>query len=259
MCALVLEPSGGPSLPRNTGASIARAPLLAFLDDDCLPEPGWLAALLSAAAGREAVIQGRTVPDGDRPPTAWARAIRVEGPSVLYESCNIAYRRTVFVELGGFPLLDLLPGLPAARGFGEDVLLGCRAAASYGASFAGTAVVRHRWLPGDYRDHLAARRRLVGFAELARRCPEVRAALTSGVFLSRHTARFDLAVAAALAAAAGPWWLAAGAVPYLRAALAEARWRGGPLPLRVTQLAIADAVGLASLLRGSASARMPVF
>ncbi len=40
---------------RNTGAARARAPVVAFTDDDCLPEPGWLEALLRAH-GRPSVV-----------------------------------------------------------------------------------------------------------------------------------------------------------------------------------------------------------
>jgi mycofactocin system glycosyltransferase len=39
--------AGGPSAARNTGADAARTPLVAFVDADCRPEPGWLAPLLA--------------------------------------------------------------------------------------------------------------------------------------------------------------------------------------------------------------------
>jgi len=37
-------PQGGPGAARNHGARLANAPALAFTDDDCRPEPGWLEA-----------------------------------------------------------------------------------------------------------------------------------------------------------------------------------------------------------------------
>ena len=54
--AIVLrhETSRGPAAARNTGARVASAPILAFLDDDCEPEPGW--AEQAAAAFHDDVI-----------------------------------------------------------------------------------------------------------------------------------------------------------------------------------------------------------
>src|SRR5690606_18361514 len=44
----VKGPGKGPAANRNYGASMADTPWLIFLDDDCLPEIGWLAAYDSA-------------------------------------------------------------------------------------------------------------------------------------------------------------------------------------------------------------------
>ncbi len=51
----------GPAYTRNRGAAEARAPLLAFTDDDCAPRPDWLSRLLDrAAATPGAMIGGHT-------------------------------------------------------------------------------------------------------------------------------------------------------------------------------------------------------
>ena len=42
--------SGGPAAARNAGLRAAGTALVAFLDDDCRPEPGWLEALLAHAS-----------------------------------------------------------------------------------------------------------------------------------------------------------------------------------------------------------------
>jgi GT2 family glycosyltransferase len=42
---LIERKKGGPARARNAGAKHASGSLLAFTDDDCEPEPGWLAAL----------------------------------------------------------------------------------------------------------------------------------------------------------------------------------------------------------------------
>jgi GT2 family glycosyltransferase len=43
---LIVRERGGPALARNTGAEMARGRYLAFIDDDCVPVPGWLSALV---------------------------------------------------------------------------------------------------------------------------------------------------------------------------------------------------------------------
>jgi mycofactocin glycosyltransferase len=40
------ERNGGPAAARNTGLAAAATPLVAFVDSDCVPEPGWLDPLL---------------------------------------------------------------------------------------------------------------------------------------------------------------------------------------------------------------------
>jgi GT2 family glycosyltransferase len=47
---LVRQANAGPAAARNAGAERARNEFLAFTDDDCLPEPGWLTGLAEALA-----------------------------------------------------------------------------------------------------------------------------------------------------------------------------------------------------------------
>jgi len=42
------EPAPGPGLARNRGAAAAMAPVLAFIDADCVAAPGWLQTLVTA-------------------------------------------------------------------------------------------------------------------------------------------------------------------------------------------------------------------
>lgn len=53
----LLQPAAGPGLARNMGAAAARAPLLAFIDADCIALPGWVQAAHAAAASG-AVVGG---------------------------------------------------------------------------------------------------------------------------------------------------------------------------------------------------------
>lgn len=52
----------GPAAARNAGAAVARGSVLAFTDDDCVPDPDWLAALSRHGTERPGhMIGGRTV------------------------------------------------------------------------------------------------------------------------------------------------------------------------------------------------------
>ncbi len=59
---LVTQPHAGPAAARNAGAGAAQGRYLAFTDDDCLPDSGWLRALAGRFADcPEHLVGGRTV------------------------------------------------------------------------------------------------------------------------------------------------------------------------------------------------------
>ena len=105
---LLRTPSqGGPAAARNLGWGATTAPYLAFTDDDCTPEPGWLEAGLAALTADAAVgvAQGRTrAPDGVSIDglTDWYVWRVVERSEPEFMACNIFYRRDAFEESGGF-------------------------------------------------------------------------------------------------------------------------------------------------------------
>lgn len=249
-----LPANRGPAGARNAAVATSRAPLLAFTDDDCLPEPGWLEALLAAADAAD-LVQGRTEPDRSLPPAgAWARTIRIAGPTPLFETCNIAYRRTAFEAAGGFDESDPVSARPGGRAFGEDALLGAAVLAVGGRrAFAPDAVVHHRYLPGSFVGHVREMRNLAGFPALARRSPALAAACWHRVFLTPRTAAFDLGVLGVLGAVIGRRpVLALATAPWVAQTLPLVREHGGrSAAVRLAQLAVADAVGAASLVEGS--------
>ncbi|MEO8713473.1 MAG: glycosyltransferase family 2 protein [Acetobacteraceae bacterium] len=69
----------GVSLARNVGARCARAAWIAYIDDDAIPEPGWVGAILDVieAPNPPAVIGGRILPLWEAPlPRWWPERLR---------------------------------------------------------------------------------------------------------------------------------------------------------------------------------------
>lgn len=105
----------GPAAARNTGLAAARAPIVAFTDDDCRAPAGWAAAwerLFSASTSDVAGAGGRVVTAGATGlPARLSQAITnglVEGlntdpqDAVFLTSNNVAYRAAELRTVGGF-------------------------------------------------------------------------------------------------------------------------------------------------------------
>ena len=114
LLARVLEqPHGGPARARNHGARAARGRLLAFTDDDCRPEAGWLARIEAALAAHPGAMVGGRVTNllTDNP---FARASQLVTDIVyahynarperarFLASNNLAVSAEGFAAIGGF-------------------------------------------------------------------------------------------------------------------------------------------------------------
>lgn len=150
----------GVSLARNTGFRAAQGAVVAITDDDALPEPAWLEALLRAFAAsspRPGLVGGRILPlwEGERPP--WFPAAReyllpifdLEGElrpfpeGSLPMTVNVAIDRSVFERLGGFD--ESVGPQTGWKISGEDSLFAWRALeAGVPIWYQPDAVVRHR-------------------------------------------------------------------------------------------------------------------
>lgn len=120
---LLAIPPSGLSIARNRGAEIATGEILAFTDDDCEPDQEWLARLDRAFANPKIAAAGG--PNLPPPARHWAEAVVISAPGapshVLLDDtsaehlpgCNIAVRKSVFAEIGGFD--------PDFRTAGDDV------------------------------------------------------------------------------------------------------------------------------------------
>jgi GT2 family glycosyltransferase len=163
----------GPAAARNTGWRAARAPLVAFTDDDCRPEPGWVEAGLAAhGAHPSALVQGRTRPEpADEPKldNPRARSIRVDRLGPFFQTCNVFYPRELLERVGGFD-----ERIPTGA---EDVDLAMRALrAGSGAVFAPDALVNHGVLEQSLIDAVRFTARWRTVPTVVRRHPPLRRA-----------------------------------------------------------------------------------
>lgn len=110
---LLRQHNQGPAAARNTGGAAARGDILAFTDDDCAPEPDWVARLVQRLRqDGNTAVGGRTINALPHNPYAEASQLLVD---YLYEyfsavpdrghfftSNNVAFPASRFRELGGF-------------------------------------------------------------------------------------------------------------------------------------------------------------
>lgn len=112
---VVLEqiPPSGLSAARNAGARIAKADILAYTDDDCIPDRNWLQQVIDFLGGHpdHAAVGGPNLP---QQPTHWREAVVCAAPGapshVLLNDtdaehlpgCNLVVRKQALEQIGGF-------------------------------------------------------------------------------------------------------------------------------------------------------------
>lgn len=138
----------GPAAARNAGALAARGRYLAFTDDDCLPEPGWLRALASALTQDPSLlVGGRVINAFPQSPYATASQDILDyryghfdddrGWTPFFTSNNIALAADRFRAIGGFDAL-----LPLAAFEDRDFCDRWRAR-NWPMRYESSAIVRH--------------------------------------------------------------------------------------------------------------------
>jgi GT2 family glycosyltransferase len=149
-CLRLAEP--GLSRARNAGLRHAACGIVAFTDDDCRPDSRWLEQLRHHFADpRVAFVTGRVAPSRalrtgasvlDRP-----EAVRYSGaqdPYGIGHGANMAFRRDVLLELGGFDEL-LGAGSELRSAEDADMLYRCLAHGWSGVYEPAAVVTHEQW------------------------------------------------------------------------------------------------------------------
>lgn len=113
------EPSAGPGLARNTGAAAAKAPVLLFIDADCVAYPGWAQAAADAVEADPAraivggdVRIGLATPPAITPLEAYEAVFAYQQKSYIATknfsgTGNLAVGRAVYDAVGPFAGIDV--------------------------------------------------------------------------------------------------------------------------------------------------------
>jgi len=187
----IRQENQGPATARNEGIRVARAPIVVFFDDDCMPEPACLERLVGSLAASDDSVAGcggNTVRNVESLVSRYVDRIGVLRPQaensvVLYLiTCNAAFRRSVLMEVNGFCGRFTCAG-------GEDPEI-CIRMAELGYTFMvrEDAVVLHDHPSGFsalFRMYSRYGRGLCVFHELGRKMPSVTVPYPGYLFL-RH-------------------------------------------------------------------------
>lgn len=171
-----VEPEAGLSRARNRAASLARTELIAYLDDDALPEPSWVRDLAAPFRDPEVMaVAGRVIPCGDTELERAAANVRgtssrgtvgndelrifsrhteswfiLAGFGAVGIGANMAFRRSAFTFWPGFDERlgsgGVLYAAEEYHAFLELIRRGKRVV------YTPHAVVRHPYAPGAGED-----------------------------------------------------------------------------------------------------------
>jgi glycosyltransferase involved in cell wall biosynthesis len=245
-----LDPGRGPAAARNAGWRAATGDVIAFTDDDCVPAPGWTAALLAAAGDGEVVVQGRVEPlPAERHLMGpFNRTLEVHAAGPFFQTANILYPRAVLERLGGFDESFTAPA-------GEDTDLGWRAQeAGVPIRYAPDALVWHAVHEFGWRGMVRDAPRFATALRVLSSHPGVRENLHHRIFWKPAHEKVLLA-AAGIALGRRTHGAALGAVvPWLLVHRAEHASRGALLRALPAHLAV-DVAEVAAMTRGSWRAR----
>jgi GT2 family glycosyltransferase len=142
----VAGPQRGPAANRNNGARIARAPWLAFTDDDCLPEENWLENLLKNTSNiNVGALEGAVLPTGQAFTSFTECPVNESGG--YFWTANVAIDRDIFQAIDGFD-----EKYPIAAHEDQDIYIRLQERTS--VKFVREAVVLHPIRDVELKAHL---------------------------------------------------------------------------------------------------------
>ena len=89
-----------PDAKRNEGIRLAKGDIVAFTDDDVLPQSDWLEKLIESFEKNPDVIGVEGYTDGDNTPILSHATKNTKGGE--YPTCNLAFKKSVLQKIGGF-------------------------------------------------------------------------------------------------------------------------------------------------------------
>ena len=101
ICYAAATLTRGPAAARNLGWRMARGAVIAFTDDDCLPEPGWLREGIAALREDLAGVSGKVIVPVASPPSDYEKNV-ARLNECEFVTANCFYRRAALEACGGF-------------------------------------------------------------------------------------------------------------------------------------------------------------
>lgn len=100
--SFVNQVNSGPAVARNTGVAHAKGEVIAFTDDDCIVDDDWLERILDVFKDESIkVLEGFTYTN-KKLRTPFTHQIENIKWNPVIPTCNAAYRKSFFEEIGGF-------------------------------------------------------------------------------------------------------------------------------------------------------------
>lgn len=265
----IVSASGDGPTRRNAAMANGGRDISAHTDDSCVPPPDWIEAAVRWLDKETAVVTGPVFPlPGSQPRYLDVPGVRPDPgdkgvwSEVIYPASNVFYRTAVALASGGFDTGFGSNG--SGPSVGWDTELAWRIQRSgWRGRFCEEVHQFRMFEPTADRAALLRdqARRASELPQLAAKAPEFASeSFSSGIFASKQTMYFDLALAAGVAALArGNWKYLLLALPWLGEVNPRidmwppSAWRGSAIT--AGKIAVRQIAWLSGFVRGSVKAR----